>query len=178
MSTDHCSSAIISDCGQYRYSLNRWWDNEKPTDLWVMLNPSTADAETDDPTIRRVRGFSAGWGSGGFTVVNLYAYRATTPKAMWAAQKSGVDIIGPDCDGWIRAHAMVATQKGGRVIAAWGTNADPQREWKVKQLLRGTPVHHLGLTKSGQPTHPLYRPADSELSVLVGAAAVPVGDPE
>lgn len=75
-------SAIISECGKYRYSLSRIWDENKANVLFIMLNPSTADGDVDDPTIRRCIGFAKSWGYGGIYVGNLFAYRATDPKEL------------------------------------------------------------------------------------------------
>ena len=71
-------SAIISECEQYRYELRRIWQPKKGLVCWVMLNPSIADANIDDPTIRRCIGYTAKWGYGGRVVVNLFALRATS----------------------------------------------------------------------------------------------------
>jgi hypothetical protein len=76
--------ATLSDCGRYRYRLWRRWA-DGPTVLFVMLNPSTADADVDDPTIRRCIGFARSWGAGALEVVNLYAWRATQPAELKAA---------------------------------------------------------------------------------------------
>ena len=70
-------AAGISECGCYRYWLTRTWNPRRATLCWVLLNPSTADADRDDPTIRRCQGFARSWGYGGIVVVNLFAYRAT-----------------------------------------------------------------------------------------------------
>ncbi len=76
--------AVISDCGRYRYRLTRRW-GDGPLLSFIMLNPSTADAEVDDPTIRRCMGFARRDGYGGIVVGNLYAFRTTKPKALFAA---------------------------------------------------------------------------------------------
>src|SRR5262249_14212908 len=95
-------AAVISDCGRYRYSLTRrWGDAAEPRALFVMLNPSTADAEQDDPTIRRCIGFAKAWGMGSLEVVNLYALRATDPAALLSAP----DPIGPKNDTMITSAA-------------------------------------------------------------------------
>lgn len=153
-------SAILSDDGMYRYSLNRWWPSEtRERDLWIMLNPSTADASIDDPTIRRCISFSRGFGSGGLTVVNPYAYRTSRPSELWTAQKQGgVDVVGPECDGWIQAHAKVVAENGGRIIAAWGAGGIPgsPRIERVLDLLYGHTLYALGVTKTRRrKAHPL-----------------------
>lgn len=156
------SSAALSADGVYRYSLRRQWQGGEPVDLWIMLNPSTADATKDDPTIRRCVAFSKSWGSCGLVVVNLYGFRATDPDAMWAARSRGVDIIGPETDAWIRAHAE--TTAYGRTVCAWGAHGDPERAAHVAALIRdaGRTPCALGVTKSGQPRHPLYLRRDAQ----------------
>jgi hypothetical protein len=89
-------SAVISPCGRYRYRLDRRWA-DGPSIAWIMLNPSTADSNTDDPTIRRIRAFSQAWGFGALTVVNLYAWRATDPRDLWQAPGP----VGPENDAYL-----------------------------------------------------------------------------
>jgi hypothetical protein len=72
--------ALLSEDGRYRYRLWRLWDDLAPVMVWVMLNPSTADADLDDPTIRKCIGFAKANRHGGIIVVNLFAWRATDPK--------------------------------------------------------------------------------------------------
>ncbi len=88
-------SAVLSECARYRYRLDRAWERDDHglgTVTWVMLNPSTADADVDDPTIRRCIGFSKAWGYNALTVVNLFAWRATSPRDLCAVE----DPVGPD----------------------------------------------------------------------------------
>lgn len=148
------SNAVISKTGKYRYTLTRdWGTGDHGLILWVMLNPSTADAETDDATIRRIVAFSQLWGFEAAAVVNLYAYRATKPADLWAAAKAGVDIIGPKNDKWITKEVYHAQ----RIICAWGANADFHRPREVGAILakhRKKPWI-LGTTNSGHPLHPL-----------------------
>ena len=149
------SSAVISDCGTYRYRLTRIWDESKPVMAWVMLNPSTADGSTDDPTIRRCINFAKAWGYGGITVVNLYALRATDPKQLWQHQ----DPVGPDND----AELAKVAEQFPLVVLAWGSNAKPERTTVVLRILsraRGL-CTVLGWTKGGEPRHPLYVRADT-----------------
>lgn len=148
--------ATMSACGAYRYALWRDWDVAKGRVCWIMLNPSTADAEEDDPTIRRCMGFARAWGYGGIVVVNLFAFRATKPADMLYAD----DPVGPDNDATIRE----ALNSGltAMHVCAWGQNAPRDREAEVVKLIRdyGYVPHALRLTKSGHPGHPLYLPGD------------------
>jgi hypothetical protein len=123
-----------------------------------MLNPSTADDILDDPTIKRVKGFSAGWGYDEFTVVNLFAYRATDPRDLWLATHP----IGADND----AHIIAALQESDCVVAAWG--APPKARMRAREVVRlvkeqGRQLHCLGTSESGAPLHPLYQPANAPL---------------
>lgn len=152
-------SAAFSPCERYRYALNRRWREGLPVAVWVMLNPSTADHEQLDPTIRRCVGFSKSWGCSGLIVVNAYALRSTDPKGLW---REG-DPVGPHNDLVLRKMAAHAAD-GAKVIAAWGANIKPDREREVYDLLRAHgPVYCLGTTKAGHPKHPLYLRADTEL---------------
>lgn len=149
------AGATVSSCEMYRYALWRDWDASLGRVCWVMLNPSTADAEEDDPTIRRCVNFSAAWGYGGIVVVNLYAFRATRPHEMLAE----MDPVGPAND-----ETIIEVLDSGLtklVVCAWGNHAPRERADAVVALLRRrvTP-HALRFTKSGAPQHPLYLPGD------------------
>ena len=147
-------NAVLSACGLYRYSLGRSWGYGGRTALWVMLNPSTADAEQDDATIRRCIGFSRAWGYDGLRVVNLLAYRATHPRDMPAVLR---DAIGPEND-W---HIERAIESASIVIAAWGATpfATSRARTVVRMITAKTDLHCLRLTKGGHPAHPVRLPA-------------------
>ncbi len=148
---DAPSTAIYSDCEQYRYSLTRIWNPEGRKALFVMLNPSTATEVQNDPTVERCERRARALGFGAFQVTNIFAWRDTDPRKMRAA----VDPVGPENDAAILKGAQWADQ----VIAAWGTHgAHRDRGPAVEALLRdtGQPLFHLGLTKGGHPKHPLY----------------------
>ncbi len=144
--------AVISECGQYRYSLDREFKERFDTCLFVMLNPSTADADLDDPTIRRCIRFAKDWGYRKLEVVNLYAFRATDPKQLWQV----LDPIGPEND----HHIRTASARAAMTIVAWGTNAKKDRQAAVLRML--TDPHALEVTKHRFPKHPLYIRADVE----------------
>ena len=153
-------SAVISPCGTYRYRLDREWEGGfHGNAVWVMLNPSTADADTDDRTISRCIDFSQAWGLASLTVVNVFALRSTDPKAL----AKHPDPVGP-CN---VEHVHIAIEDAAVVIAAWGQSRPRNYGLTVHRmgkLLAGTrKAHHLGLTVTGQPMHPLYRPADTPL---------------
>lgn len=143
--------AVISPCKNYRYLLRRTWDHGKPRVLIVMLNPSTADADIDDATIRSCIRLCKGLGYGSFEVVNLYALRATDPKALNLAD----DPVGEQNDYVIEA----AIGRCDLAICAWGAHPMAgNRSSHVRSLLRGRrpAVFCFGKTKAGAPKHPLY----------------------
>lgn len=150
------ASACFDATRTYRYTLERHWGDAKPA-VFVMLNPSTADALTDDPTIRRCVSFAKREGCGGLIVVNLFALRATDPKALYAHP----DPVGPENDSIVyEAH-----YQGSPVIAAWGVHGGFNgRDKRVLWLLEYCDLMVLGLTKDGHPRHPLYVPGDAPLT--------------
>lgn len=120
---------------------------------FIGLNPSTADETQDDPTIRRCIDFSKRWGYGAMCMTNLFAFRATDPEAM----KQSEDPVGKDNDQWIFHIASEA----GLVVAAWGNHGEFQNRGEVilnhlKNIQGVSRPHHLRLTNSGHPRHPLY----------------------
>ena len=145
------AGANFSRCGRYRYTLWRRWDVDRPAVMIIGLNPSTADARQDDPTIRRCIGFARAWGYGGLVVTNLFAFRATYPVDL----KAAADPVGPCNDAWIRRMA----RQVGIIVAAWGNDgAWLQRSARVRRMLAGR-LHCLRLNAGGEPAHPLYLPA-------------------
>ncbi|NYJ75100.1 DUF1643 domain-containing protein [Allobranchiibius huperziae] len=158
------SDASICGCGRHRYRLSRRWGSKGgPTATFIMLNPSTADADVDDPTIRRCIGFARREGCTGLVVVNLYAWRATKPADLWTAD----DPVGPENDEAISGALRLARLHGGPVIAAWGAHARSDRVGAVRELTRGVvALTCLGVTEGGHPRHPLYVRGDQPLVEL------------
>lgn len=150
-------TATISPCNLYRYMLRRIWDDTLPPCYWIMLNPSTADDKQDDPTIRRVVGFSRGWGFGSANVLNLFALRSPNPQDLIDSEEAGIDIVGPDNDRHIDSISDTAT-----VIAAWG--AHPMAAWRAFDVRKrfGNRLLCLGTTQGGHPRHPLYVKSDTQ----------------
>ena len=140
-------TANFSSCRKYRYSLSRIWDKQKKFVLFIGLNPSTADEEMDDPTIRRCSGYAQNWGYGGFMMVNLFAYRTTFPSNL----KKVKCPIGNENDKYI----VKLSKKADITVAAWGDNGNLYN--RDKQVLSLVPnLLCLKINKSGQPAHPLY----------------------
>lgn len=142
--------ATFSPCGLYRYTLTRRWLLGEGTMLWILLNPSTATAEDDDPTIRRCIGFAQDWGYQGMTLVNLFALRSTDPKGLLDVD----DPIGPDND----AAIVDAVSEHEFVCAGWGIHGQMMdRSTTVLDLIAmKATVYCLGRTSIGEPRHPLY----------------------
>lgn len=142
-------TARISDCGKYRYNLGRRWGDLMARHLvWVMLNPSTADADTDDNTIRKCIYFTHREGFSRLTVVNLFAFRSTDPDAMLALPED--EARGPENGSEIAAMARDADM----IVCAWGNPGGkliPEALWPYRMK-----CYHLGLNGGGSPKHPLY----------------------
>lgn len=159
--------AVFDKTGEYRYRLWRHWDQTLPKLCIIMLNPSTADAEHNDPTIARCVNFARDWGFGGVEVVNLFAYRATNPRDLWQAP----DPVGPANDRYIK-HAAAHS---GACVVAWG-NLPPTRVSRARsvlQLLGARKVLCPGTTKLSHPRHPLYLSADVSLEEFSGYELAP-----
>ena len=143
--------AVISECGKYRYLLDRKFSGVGGTMLFIMLNPSTADAELDDPTIRKCIGFAKREGYGSIKVVNLFAWRATQVSDMKAADAP----IGVENDRYIKSEAICADT----VVCAWGIHGNyKNRAERVLKMLSDAdvPLSCLGTTKDKHPKHPCY----------------------
>ena len=144
-------SAIVSDCGAYRYELRRTWDDQLPILLWVGLNPSTADHINDDPTNRRIAGFTRSWGYGGYVLANLFAYRSINPKSL----KQASDPIGPENN----AYLQTLSETAANTVCAWGNHGQLLNRASEVLPMLNDPIA-LGVTKAQQPLHPLYCPAN------------------
>lgn len=159
--------ARISDCGKFRYTLGRHW-GVGPGLVFVMLNPSTADADIDDPTIRKCMGFarrlecSEGIFYGGIVVVNLFAYRATDPADL----KRALYPVGPDNDHWILESILSSRPFGENIVCAWGRNAagHPRTQMVIDTIRKaGMKPMALRLSADGTPHHPLMLPYSCSL---------------
>lgn len=162
------NGAVLSACERYRYVLWREIpDQYGPPCVFVMLNPSTADASENDPTIRRCIGFARSWGCRRLYVINLFAYRATKPDGMKAAR----DPVGMKNKEWIDQIVEYATTNPdpdmpqGPIVCAWGNHGSYQAQDEQTlgwlDALGVDPVC-LGITKDGHPKHPLYLKADTK----------------
>lgn len=151
------SSAVFSPCGNFRYQLRRDW-NDGQNIAWLMLNPSIANANENDPTLKRVLDFSRRWGYGSLVVVNLAAHISSNPKRL----KFATDPIGPLTDYWVKKSIDGARE----LLCAWGSSSNLGTDllrWRPHQLL--TRIREwepqlsfscLGVNQDGSPKHPLY----------------------
>lgn len=160
MDDDVLSGAIISADRKYRYRLTRTLNAMADAVCFIMLNPSTADATKDDPTIRRCKNYVLRLGGGQLEVVNLFAYRSTDPDALYGMSKEAA--IGQEND----QHIVAACKASSMVICAWGNHGVLfGRDKDVLGLLRFEGCKPMALkinAKSRQPAHPLYLKADAQ----------------
>lgn len=155
--------ATLSSCGQHRFLLSRRIDTEGPSRAsvvgWIMFNPSTADAEADDPTIRKCLGFSQRVSAGEIVVANLFSWRATNPKEVRAHLDDACPGENLDAIDYVLRESDV-------VVCAWGRLAAPAwAQERVRSVLRRaeaepyalTKLHVIDLSKDGHPVHPLMQ---------------------
>lgn len=175
-------TAVLSKCGQLRFTLSREWHPGERV-CFIGLNPSTADAVVDDPTVKRWMHFAEAWGYGGFVAVNLYPFRTSSPKE--CQQWSDFERNGPD---WYARDAICENieivakeaKKASLVVACWGAN--PWDEFLIAEVLERIclyeephkDIYCFGVTSGGQPIHPMargkHRIADTARPVLWRAA--------
>jgi hypothetical protein len=159
-------SAVLSADGKYRYHLRRKLTAGGGIATFIMLNPSTADAKVDDPTIRKCIGFCQRWRCGELHVANLFAVRATDPASMRQADEP----VGPDNFDWLQRIVNMTVNRvsrclSGRIVCAWGTHGrymdqDQRVLGRIEDICK--PMC-LGVTQDGQPRHPLYVPYSADL---------------
>lgn len=151
-------SAYITRCGHYRYWLKRQWNFGENFVCWVMLNPSTADEKSDDPTLKKCIGFSKKWGFDGLIVANLFGFRSTDPEGL----KSWLDPVGKHND----CLALFSMSQCSKIICAWGNHGsylNRQHEFHEIALPYSQKLYCLGKTNSGHPKHPVRLGYKTEL---------------
>lgn len=159
---------MFSPCEQYRYGLWRIWNRQLPKLGFLLLNPSTATAEDDDPTVHRCGERARCLGFGGFYVCNLFAFRSTDPAKLYEVD----DPIGDENDRWIQYYMTMCT----KVVCGWGKDGTYMArdravlnlfnaEWLPPQFLNA-----LKINNDGTPTHPLYLAYQTTLKPYTGAA--------
>ena len=152
-------SAIFSPDRRYRYRLDAALSGADGVCMFLMLNPSAADEAKSDPTVTRCKRFAARWGYGALWVCNLFALRSTDPAALTASE----DPVGMEND----KRLLNAARAADAIVCAWGNHgAYLGRGDEVLRTLRreglADKTRHLGMTRRGQPRHPLYLRRDAE----------------
>ena len=142
----------------YRYYLFREWDKSKPLVAFIGMNPSKADENFDDPTVRRCINFARREGAGRFVMLNVYGYRSTDPLVI----RKIADPNGSDNDYWLKSYVKEADV----VVAAWGRNVTQRGEEVLKMIKGLNTIHCLGTNLDGSPKHPLYLKLDTSLQLL------------
>lgn len=162
-------SAILSSCGQYRYRLERTVAMSGPVYAFFGINPSTADANLDDATVRKWIGFTKVWGGSRFLVGNVWPYRATDVRALATATR-WLDIGREN-----ERHILAMAKEADILVPCWGDRGKVPRVMhneldSLMSLLTGTgkPVMHFGLTKGGDPKHPLMLGYSTPLTPWAG----------
>jgi hypothetical protein len=154
-------SAVME--GNYRYSLKREWNRHNPRKaVFVMLNPSTADATEDDQTTYRCISFAKNWNCGSLEIVNVFAYRSTDYNHLINLTKE--TATGIKNSSYIERALMGASM----IVVAWGTNVTIHHtDYKeLEELFKGYQLFCLGKTKDGHPRHPLYVKHSTQLEVF------------
>lgn len=160
--------AVFSDCDEYRYYLSRKIENQEAITFkriaFLLLNPSTATAEKNDPTISKCCTYARLWGYSDLTVVNIFAYRSTDPKALAKSD----DPVGPEND----MHILNVAKSVDMVLCAWGLHGKLHDRGKiVTGMLRQNDIrlYYLELNQDGSPCHPLYKKLDLKPSHWIEA---------
>lgn len=155
-------TAVYSDCGRFRYSLEIRWKylDVQTTGYYgsvacIGLNPSTATERANDPTVARLEKWAREEGYAGLVMLNAYAYRATSPLDMFAQE----DREGPGNDDIIRYEVSRAR----RAVCCWGNLVEKYRLGELASVLDGYDLCCLKRNKNGQPAHPLYLPGPFKL---------------
>lgn len=161
------SSAVISDCGQYRFRLDRFVAAEGKVFNFIGVNPSTADATLNDATVRKWIGFTKKNGGSRFIVTNLFGYRATDVNEL----KLMTDPFGP-----LNSRYMLnAVMEADIIVPCWGNSNKLPKSLRshayntfefLKSMVDQIPGKKLmtfGYTKGGDPLHPLMLGYSTEL---------------
>ena len=155
-------TAEVSDCRKYRYVLERIWDTSLLATVFIMLNPSTADAKKDDPTIRACVEFAKRWGTGGLTVVNLFAFRSTFPEGLNHVN----DPFGPF--NYRHVERVCKSADIDKVICAWGSKIPKKWDYVGTSMIdilenqMSVKTYALKINDDGEPRHPLYIKRDTK----------------
>ena len=160
MKAEIIKTARLNAARTHRLELLRLWNADRNLCVFIGLNPSTADENEDDPTIRRCIRFADDWGYGGLLMLNLFSFRSTDPAGLRGHvpdEEQNLDTL----------YKYIESKYTGIVVAAWGTHAKVWGRNLLSDIHAKFPehrkkLHHLGTTKDGHPKHPLYLRADTK----------------
>ena len=151
------NGAIFSEDRKYRFVLWRIWNDELPKVMFIGLNPSTANEDKNDPTIRRIISLSRNLGFGGVYMLNLFTFVTPHPEEL------------KKCENPLKLADYYLSEYGNKsnlIVAAWGTF--PEVQDRSKHIMAMFPnLHCLALNQNGSPRHPLYVPNNINLKKLV-----------
>ena len=155
------AGAVISDDGVYRYSLERTWEGTDFLFLFIMLNPSTADAQQSDPTLEKCIKYAKKEGASGVLIVNLFGYRTPSPSVLKAEFLNGTNVVGKENDFYVKSLLLRAS----RVVCAWGNLPHPRMQYREQEIINlitksGISAFCLKKNLNGTPGHPLYLRGD------------------
>lgn len=157
MDGDASSWAAFSDCRRYRYALGRVWNEDTPLLVAVCLNPSTATHKVADPTLKKLCHYARRDHFGGVWLANAFAFRATDPAELDRAHRAGIDVVGRDTTTVMRM--MIEGPLMAKAVGGWGRArwAWMRHRFKFLRALGSLRYWHCwGVTKDGNPKHPLY----------------------
>lgn len=137
--------AIFSNCGKHRFMLWRVWDNNKPSLMFIGLNPSKADDKEDDNTIKRVKLISKNLGYGGVYMLNLFSFISTDPKKLNIQEGNLVTS---------NEYLKAGSEVSDKIVFAWGNFKVMGRDKQIKEMFPNS--YALEINKTGAPKHPLY----------------------
>ncbi len=150
---DCMASAALSECGKYRFTLHRWNPHvDTGKAVFILLNPSTADATKNDKTTELCWHFTQAWGFSHEVLVNTNPYRSSDPLK---AKQPPEHIMAAN-DNFIMGEVAGADI----VVGAWGAKAHPAHVARILKLLKDVPIYSIATTTRGAPRHPLYQRRD------------------
>ena len=151
--------AVFSDDRKCRFML---WRHINPVGrevVFIMLNPSSAGAHHDDPTVKKCMKYAWQWGYGRLKVLNVYPHVSTDPRRLDRSLGRSQNLLQFD---QLRQTSLVTTD-ADRIVCAWGKHAKPDDTQEILRRIGQHPsVWALRKNRDGSPQHPLYIPAAVE----------------
>eukprot|EP01084_Bolivina_argentea_P270830 460612_1 len=151
--------AIFSQDSQYRYALHRIWDDSKKKVMFIGFNPSTADGQIDDATVKKLIKYCKLWDYGGLYICNLFAFVAKNPLDIDECEHP----IGSSNDYYLQKYSV----KSDKIIVMWGRQGAFYNN-RIQNVLKifTMRIYCFKLTKNKQPYQPLYLPLNTQLELF------------